>query len=90
MEVVSIQILVLVKLVGKEKDVKYVWYCQVSHTILYTFHSVSFPQIHSGDDDDDDDDNDEVHAKVTSHKTDFCAFHDKFVISSKYEQKAKK
>ena len=38
------------------------------------------------DDDDDDDDNDEVHAKVTSHETvltshetDFCAFHDKIV-----------
>ena len=46
-------------------------------------HSVSFPQIHSGD---DDDDNDEVHAKVTSHETvsashetDFCAFHDSIV-----------
>ena len=48
-------------------------------------HSVRFPQIHSGDDDDDDD-NDEVHAKVTSHETvltshetDFCAFHDRIV-----------
>ena len=46
-------------------------------------HSVSFPQIHSGD---DDDDNDELNAKVTSHETvltshetNFCAFHYKIV-----------
>ena len=45
-------------------------------------HSVTFSQIHSGDDDDVD----EVHAKVTSHETvltshetDFCAFHEKIV-----------
>ena len=46
-------------------------------------HSVSFIQIHSGD---DDDGNDAVHAKMTSHETvltshetDFCAFHDENV-----------
>ena len=39
-------------------------------------HSVSFPQIHSSD---DDDDNNEVHPKVTSHETDFCAFHDEML-----------
>lgn len=39
-------------------------------------HSVSFLQMHSVD---DDNDNDEMHAKVTSHETDFCAFHDKVV-----------